>query len=819
MRKSLLSFLLIPTLVLTAFSQNLNKYKNLAREADSAGSHMEAISYSESVLEAEPDNFEFQFIYAKAAISLGAYQKGERNLQMLKNNGQLENFPLIDYYLGLSAHRQGKYRQALKYYGAVSPTVWPEKDDLISECRRDAHFAETKMEPSYSERKKLNSTPHSDFVSEVADNQLFFVSVVAETDSSDCGCTTFNGCWDRLELSSINLSNPQSTVEIMPVEDVSMVSHSGDGKSRYVAQCICKKGSYECKIYYQFRYSNDQEWEEPIELPDPINVEGTRSTQPFLAKDIQTGNDLLYFVSDRNEGMGLDIFRSSLYWNGSEVEISQVESVAQINSEADEVTPFFHEQSKTLYFSSNRTESMGNGDFDIYSYSFSNEEDYCLGTAADTIIQLPQPLNSHNDDLYYRMNDYGDKAYFSSNHHGSMEVCEDGFMSKCLDIYEVTMPIPDSLGTILVDVLCECPSNEIPDVSLLGATNVQLIDNNGVAYSPEYISDDLSNYTFSNLPIRNEYKAIILDGPNFKGDTSEWVGPIICPNDTLPPITLMIQPDVEWRIFTKERYIERHYNAGAIALYKDDERIDVIDLVPGEAYYSVSVDPCSEYKVSLIPANFDTILCGEILDPTAFGTERAIKIETCSQISPVLDTFYFEFSNNNSPLYFDHAIPARGDQTKSYDELYNDYVGNRGSFYGQCDLNDPETVDAFFDFEVSRNFQLLQNFSRYINSCFEYDPNIKVFIGMSGFASQAGRGTYNNDALSQRRMTTVNNFLRKHAGFGYANNIDFTEEPNGDAGSKGAKNSDCGRYGVNQSRDRRVSFSSYCIETAFNRCN
>ena len=136
-------------------------------------------------------------------------------------------------------------------------------------------------------------------------------------------------------------------------------------------------------------------------LPHYINIENTINTQPFICFHQKT--KVLYFASNRAGGFGgLDIWLSIIDTNnnfGIPINVG-----SNINSQYDEVTPFYHKENNRLYYSSNIP--LGLGGLDIYSASGSlNLWDS---------IKNEEKFNSKYDECYLTFFTKG-KGYFSSN--------------------------------------------------------------------------------------------------------------------------------------------------------------------------------------------------------------------------------------------------------------------------------------------------------------------------------------------------------------------------------------------------------------------
>lgn len=159
---------------------------------------------------------------------------------------------------------------------------------------------------------------------------------------------------------------------------------------------------------------------EAYKLDERINVQGYVSMHPFVSMDGKT----LYFSSNRPGGEGgMDIWKIALDSLGNIV--GNAENLgSKINSSADEITPFFHEASSTLFFSSNGYNSIGG--FDVFKSDYDAER-FFYGIP----VNMGTPINSSNDDTYMIWDTKLRKGFLSSDR----EPCEFG---HCCNIYEVT---------------------------------------------------------------------------------------------------------------------------------------------------------------------------------------------------------------------------------------------------------------------------------------------------------------------------------------------------------------------------------------------
>jgi len=142
---------------------------------------------------------------------------------------------------------------------------------------------------------------------------------------------------------------------------------------------------------------------EAMKLGTTINLPGYKSHHPYVSND----GKRLFFSSNRPGGKGgFDLWMASIDENGFVGEAANLGS--NINTEADEVTPFYHEISNTLYFSSNGL--PGFGGLDIYKSSLNVDD-----SVYSVPVNLNQPINSSKDDSYYITDLLGSKGFFSSD--------------------------------------------------------------------------------------------------------------------------------------------------------------------------------------------------------------------------------------------------------------------------------------------------------------------------------------------------------------------------------------------------------------------
>jgi outer membrane protein OmpA-like peptidoglycan-associated protein/tetratricopeptide (TPR) repeat protein len=145
-------------------------------------------------------------------------------------------------------------------------------------------------------------------------------------------------------------------------------------------------------------FSND-EWSEPV--PFIHNNPAYSVGQPHLSEDGNT----LYFTSNAPGGFGgKDLYTSTKTANNEWSKPMNLGNI--INTEGDEMFPFFEEKEKVLYFTSSG--HFGLGGLDLFS---SAQE----GASWGTVINAGAPLNTNSDDFALIKNTTAKNGYISSN--------------------------------------------------------------------------------------------------------------------------------------------------------------------------------------------------------------------------------------------------------------------------------------------------------------------------------------------------------------------------------------------------------------------
>ncbi|MDQ3048754.1 MAG: OmpA family protein [Bacteroidota bacterium] len=214
-------------------------------------------------------------------------------------------------------------------------------------------------------------------------------------------------------------------------------THEGAGfltldRSSYFFTRWSTTNKNECAIYLS-KLMNDR-WLAAEKLNDNVNLAGYKSMQPALSPD----GGILYFSSNRPGGFGkMDLWYVNVTEEGS-IAGPPVNMGPQFNTAEDEVTPFFHYYTSTLYFSSDG--HPGFGGLDVFKSSYNSDSLW------SNPKNLGSPINSSKDDSYFVLERSQQHGFVSSDR----KDCKDCTGGACLKLYSIDKDpnVYDLRGTV-----------------------------------------------------------------------------------------------------------------------------------------------------------------------------------------------------------------------------------------------------------------------------------------------------------------------------------------------------------------------------------
>jgi outer membrane protein OmpA-like peptidoglycan-associated protein len=237
-----------------------------------------------------------------------------------------------------------------------------------------------------------------------------------------------------------------------------------DGKS--------KEGEVNLKIF--FKTIKDNKWQDAV--PFKLNNSEYSVGHPCLSADGKT----MYFASDMPGGFGgVDLYKISLDNMGNWS--SAINLGSKINTEGNEMFPFYEETGHVLFFASNGRQGLGG--LDLFIVPVKGD------TTFGKVVNMGFPMNTQYDDFALIINNEMKKGYFSSNRVGG---------KGGDDIYSFELLKPFLFQKVVKGIAKDEKGTVLPN------TVVRLLDDNNVEKAKTTVGAD-GAYSFE-LEDTKKYK-------------------------------------------------------------------------------------------------------------------------------------------------------------------------------------------------------------------------------------------------------------------------------------------------------------------------
>lgn len=383
------------------------QFKRAAVQNEKVGRVYQAISFYEKYLE-KKSNFKVKTKLVKLYYDVREYEKADLLIKSIEEEKKAEE-PMLVYYQAKILMINGEYELAKSLLaqfkklnkGAKNEKEYKKLIKAASEGCDSAQFIIQRPIPYqvYSLKGEVNGD-HIDFNPSFANDSMFYYSSLRAKDI-DYRNIPDSVDYPRRKIyrASVNRETKEvifggEVVELLDEEfDLSAGKFSEDGKRYYFSKCqMNMTGQVICQLYYMEK--DNKQWSQPMALPEIVNNPKFSNSHPTIGVHPKTGNDLIYFVSNRPEGVGGQDIWVTEYKVSKKVFKPVKNAGKKINTPGDEVTPWVHEGK--LYFSSDG--HYGLGGLDIF------EATGYLKMWKD-VKNIGFPINSSADELGYEINE------------------------------------------------------------------------------------------------------------------------------------------------------------------------------------------------------------------------------------------------------------------------------------------------------------------------------------------------------------------------------------------------------------------------------
>jgi len=414
------------------------KTKDLIESGDKALSdndYFGAAIYFNKAINQDSSDIVIQYKYAEASRLNYDYSIAEHwYSKVIKQDATGRLYPQCSFWLAVIKKNQGKYKEAKKLFDKYAKRNKKKKDDYfvrkanweVSACDY-AEFLVSSPDKSIN-MVHLDSMVNSK-VSEYApievDSVLYFSSLRDTKDKDKKHQVNFNKIYTSVQ-DSIRWEKAKELDSVFNKNGIhnANTAFNDDFTRVFISRCEQKNSQdFMCEIFSSV-YENGR-WQELKSLPDEINMKGYTNTQPAVG--FLGDKEVLFFSSNRPGGEGkMDIWHCKLKKDGTYGKATNAGK--KVNSEEDEITPYYCKPCQELFFSS--TWWKGLGGFDIFKSEYKNDE-------FNEAKNLGSPINSNYNDIYFTINSKKTQAFISSNRKGSYFEEKE---SCCNDIYSFKIP-------------------------------------------------------------------------------------------------------------------------------------------------------------------------------------------------------------------------------------------------------------------------------------------------------------------------------------------------------------------------------------------
>ncbi|MBT8191174.1 MAG: PD40 domain-containing protein [Bacteroidia bacterium] len=731
----LLSFVYtLPGIAQYSYKQHI-KYADKSYEQ---GNYVEAmIHYDKAYQIGEYLDEESIFRYGESALntfSLGVAQTQFENYLDIDSTVYSH---LASYNLARISHLQGNYAEAILNYNIYLS----EYEDAEPDITRDVYFltrqadwalkadSEDEIDTIYPSSGMIN-TPYSENAPFVMDDSIYYSSLRFSIPSDKL----------RRYRSRLFKNEKQITIEGAREENLlSNLSISDDGSFTIFSICDYDETyNIRCALYYGALDSIGN-INGIKKLPEIINVDSTNTSQPNIR--FNDPDYTLFFSSDRSGGKGQrDIWKSTFT---KELEFTEPENISYINTEKDEVSPFFHENSEQLYFSSNG--HNGFGGYDIYKIRYTE-------TDSSSIRNLGNKINSPLNDVDPFVNTSSSEIYLASNRPGS-KYLEDSYQTCCFDIFKAE--IKDCEIDLIAEFYDSFDDTELAEVSvqILDKTNDEIVFNE-LVMGPEMEIQLDCDKEYELIALKRGYQDLNYPLEDLKpiyGQVNEVKRKIFMdPSDYNLSVEVFDEEETDLALTNTELTLMNLDTGEEKKLSNGESNLYNFEILPKTKYRIIANKRAYDQKI----IDFNSGVGEPDVEKTIFLKKTEIVQVTKVSLKNAIPV----------QLYFDNDEPdpkTRGTySSQNYTQTFYRYYDRKEKFKqvysSRFSRNDKDgavyQIEELFEDQIKAGFEKYEKFKNQLLVVLEAGQKVNIYL--RGYASPVHEDDY-NIALGKRRVDSI----------------------------------------------------------------
>lgn len=788
--------LLLLLAVQTADGQTLKAFLQAAEQAEIEEDYYSALSYYGNALAFDENNLDMRYKHGENAQAFNSYSLAELQYQFVMDADTTNSFPLVSYKLAQVQQKLGKYEEAQKNYDLFL-SEYTGDEDIIKNATKEKLSVEWAIDHVASvgtnnEVERLGdniNTGYSEFGALKQDDTLYYSSLRFEDLSSEFDPSRTGGkilksgnYGDGIILENGGINNSPKTI--------AHTTFTPDRDQLYYTVCQYVTASeLKCDLYFR-NIDSSGYYGEAMQLPNFINSPQYTSTQPNVAYDSDSDQLRLYYVSDRPSTSGvdnqLDIWYTVIKDDGGFTDPVNLKSV---NTLGNEITPFFHTVSNTLYFSSDSDLRLGG--YDVF-------KSVKKGGKHQTRFNLGAPVNSSYNDVYYTLSDDSREAHLSSNRLESNYI--DGMVEACCyDIYRADIkPLKIILNALTF---------KKPSLDSLSGVKVTLFNDAG------QVIDVIDNYTGIDhqftLESDRDY-SLLAEKEGYTSDSLILNTFNVEAMDTIIKKMYLEATFVDLNLEVFDRSTNEDLSGTMIIIedLTDPDNPSIQKINYNGNNFNFQLEKGKQYKITAIKDGYEkSSMLIDTSDPN-FNEDLPRKI----YLSPERISLY---GNLPLKLYFDNDEPDKRSfklyTLQNYTDTYYPYISRKNIFKSERQDQAAE-LETFFESDVKGGYAKMLQFLNTLLVRLQQGESYEISV--MGYTSPRSTNKYNL-ALGRRRVFSVKNELRDYLNgelTQYLDNgqlkikdVSFGEELAPEFISDSYEDTDASIYSLEASRERKVT--------------